>query len=1647
MKKTITLTLIFLLFGCTTAQVVKGQNNIGARTESQWNVRSGSYLETVAPLGYDILINGTNKYLNFGILSGTSGYGLRDDGGTMEYKNSGGTWAGIGSGVAGGGGGLTHWEISGDNIQNKTATTSDVRVVGDFSTGGDIGASTNGATLASPRVFGYTDLSSGEAARFQFGDEHNGLQNAYASDVELYSYWGLVLSGGRQNYSSGFSAPVFQKTTDTGVLILADNFIGHDPASEGDPITTFAVRATSSDADGIQWTNLFELRESNNDKLTVFDSQGHLTIGSGVTSTDALHVVGNTTLTGSATTTGSQHITGDTFLNASTTAKDIFPETTNTYQLGDTSNTWKNAYFTDENGQMFSMRDIAFEQRNIADDLPYHKIKSSDDVTSGVWTVDMDTDGNDAGENIVLNINRQVYRHTGSNMTVDASAFAGTDASPNNVYIISWQSNGSPTLEATTTDPHSLDWDLEHIDLVTVKAGYLSDGSVTIYGSTFYKTQSYESLAKLIHKQTHPNAPYVSGMGITSASDDVTIASGEAVWMVDDFDTAEKQVTVDSFFYIDSSGNYATSTTIGGATWEFDGNYSTGETIAANKFFNVYLGLVSAAVDNSDARLMALVQRGDILDSEYKDMEDCIADDDGARVTQPTDSILIASWIPVARVCVKQEATNELQEWPSGLYHDDVRIGGQSVGAGGAVTSNFIDDEFTIQDDGDATALMAFQLSGVTTGNTRTVTVQDSDGTMCLLEANQTFTGDLTMGVVNASTTNIDNLTVINATSTNSIAMTSNDGLFSIATSSPWGQMSIEGQGSVPAFVVSDTANNTDLMVDASGVTVANNDINVNNADGSRTNVYQFNGDHLMSASSTLFSLFVGNDAGLYTTSTNNLYVGSLAGDDIYNSGTNNTGIGVATLGENESGSNNVAIGANALDENTTGSNNMAIGATALTENKTGNHNVAIGISALRLNESGSNNVAIGTSALYNNIKIQNVAIGYNASANSTDAYGNIVIGYLAGDSLTTGDANIIIGYQVDAPSATLSEQMTIGNLLFGTGIDGTGTTISSGNIGIATTTPDYKLTVVGQIMASTTADQLLLVNDLTTGAFSTFSVASDGDMTIDLNTANATTTFSDNIIVAGNASTTALCFSDGSGCMTSVPTGSASGARTIVVAASDAADGAGADYTCDGTADEVQINLALAAVKAAGGKVVLTDGNFTLAAPIALIGKDADGIDNPEIMLHGTGIDSTIITSASGNNAINLTQQPKYDIAYLTLAISGAANAIDQQADTERGNWQSHIHDIFIKTDFSTHHTDSWGIYMESPFRMRFNNIEMNGVANGMWLTSHTESFNPGNLSVDRLFIDLWNDAGVADAIGVKLSTTDSESTGHFNLATFNRVDIAGGAALTSSVGIHLVGATADPGGSYYGEVRQNDFNSMNIEDVKTAFKLEAASDNSFENINYTRVLADGKVFDLDDESVNNRFTNTYLDSATAGITVGLINDLGNDTAQPNKFSRITGWSSNTTQIRATTVASTILEHIALTGGDPDIDADLTEKDFKLGNFDLSNATVKTHTYPAFTYTTSTAWSGTTTIPLGIAFNAEQWDAIKCTTDTGTVKISVHDGTNRMNILQASTTVGHFNFSTNNTFTASEKRYADIGHPASTPTSISCTVDKIINN
>lgn len=98
----------------------------------------------------------------------------------------------------------------------------------------------------------------------------------------------------------------------------------------------------------------------------------------------------------------------------------------------------------------------------------------------------------------------------------------------------------------------------------------------------------------------------------------------------------------------------------------------------------------------------------------------------------------------------------------------------------------------------------------------------------------------------------------------------------------------------------------------------------------------------------------------------------------------------------------------------------------------------------------------------------------------------------------------------------------------------------------------------------------------------------------------------------------------------------------TRIVAASDSDNIEQADYVCDGTADEVQINLAINDLVGLGGRVILLEGTYTIAASITLI-------DN--ISLEGQGKGTKLQTV---NNIYVITAGNKSGLLIKNLHIVG---------------------------------------------------------------------------------------------------------------------------------------------------------------------------------------------------------------------------------------------------------------------------------------------------------------------------------------------------------------------------------------------------------
>jgi hypothetical protein len=203
------------------------------------------------------------------------------------------------------------------------------------------------------------------------------------------------------------------------------------------------------------------------------------------------------------------------------------------------------------------------------------------------------------------------------------------------------------------------------------------------------------------------------------------------------------------------------------------------------------------------------------------------------------------------------------------------------------------------------------------------------------------------------------------------------------------------------------------------------------------------------------------------------------------NSSLNNTSFGVTSMPTNVTGAQNAAYGSNSLPVLTSGSSNSSYGYFSLYNNTTGANNSAFGNNSLASNVSSNSNSAFGFQALNSVTGAQNTGVGHRAGLSSTIGNNNVSVGFDAtaattgGDNTalgsyasaattgsqniavgrssnsgTTGSKNLVLAYSGSLPTATSSNQMNIGNVLWGADCSGTGTT-AAGSLSVGVNTPN----------------------------------------------------------------------------------------------------------------------------------------------------------------------------------------------------------------------------------------------------------------------------------------------------------------------------------------------------------------------------------------------------------------------------------------------------------------------------------------------------------------------------------------------------------------------------------------------------------------
>ena len=330
---------------------------------------------------------------------------------------------------------------------------------------------------------------------------------------------------------------------------------------------------------------------------------------------------------------------------------------------------------------------------------------------------------------------------------------------------------------------------------------------------------------------------------------------------------------------------------------------------------------------------------------------------------------------------------------------------------------------------------------------------------------------------------------------------------------------------------------------------------------------------------------------------------------------------------------------------------------------------------------------------------------------------------------------------------------------------------------------------------------------------------------------------------------------------------------RLIAAADSSALVKSKADYVCDGSADQVEIQTAINAAQLEGGGVIqLSEGSFALSTPIIINGTTNE--DNPlTVTLKGCGEFATYLRPATDVNAITISNWAQLHLADFGIVIQGAGNGIVSQSVTTtdtRSFWASSFRNLRINGEYNPLNT-GWAMDLAMPWRSVFDNIEIEGTRNGMRLLNEGTIQNAGDCTFTRMFIEIVGDGGTAIHV--------SSPSNNMNQNNFNMVEAgANGAGCT---GILIDGASGGASQRFWG---------LNLEQFQFLINVVNGESNVFE-CNYITCDDDnvtGNVaFQCGTNSYGNTFSAKWI-NVPSGQTLLVIDDNNNTSNVPNIFENI---------------------------------------------------------------------------------------------------------------------------------------------------------------
>ena len=398
------------------------------------------------------------------------------------------------------------------------------------------------------------------------------------------------------------------------------------------------------------------------------------------------------------------------------------------------------------------------------------------EVTSNGSTITLSLEANGGGDlTLVFNSLPQVLDCTPAD-TVTLTA--GSDASPQINYVYVLESTGNLTA-ATGGFPAA-----QHVPIATVlcqsASSLQTDGAMKVHtwndhlaGSDLQGHISH--INRWIRGQ---NATWQSGVALTPTAGAGTLdiatsagvvlqlhenampafdtSSGDVIYVVNDPDAAYTQVA--SLTQADGVDEDANGDALGGTQ---------------SDYYNLVIWGACSSV-SGDSKLFCNLPNGFYANDNGSQA----SNDDAQTANYSIPEDFRGVGFLIARLTISESG---------GTYSvvNQVDLRGQegtALAGGGATGGNeFADNVFRIQDDGDTTKELAFEVSGVTTATTRTLTVPDASGTILLAEAGDTLTAGFITDSYSGGTQSSGTYTPAPATGQENIQHIVNGGAFTLA--------------------------------------------------------------------------------------------------------------------------------------------------------------------------------------------------------------------------------------------------------------------------------------------------------------------------------------------------------------------------------------------------------------------------------------------------------------------------------------------------------------------------------------------------------------------------------------------------------------------------------------------------------------------------------------------------------------------------------------------------------------------------------------------------------------------------------------------------------------------------------------------------